>query len=260
MHFVHHYLINPTNPVKVNLIGAGGTGSYMIMELSKINLAMLKLGHPGLQVTMWDGDIVTEVNTSRQLFAESEIGLNKAVAKINAANRSRGTNWKAIQQPFKNNHLPFLPENGANIYISCVDKIKSRFEIARILKKLAVQNLQSRDRPLYWIDMGNAKDTGQVFLSTVTEIRQPDSKLYQTVSNLPFITVEFKDMLRSMSDDNEPSCSHEDSLKKQGLHINSAVAKFGASLLTDMFREGMTQYRGIYLNLSTYTSQPVKVA
>ncbi len=48
MHFVHNYLINPTNPIKVNVIGAGGTGSYMILELSKLNLAMLKLGHPGL--------------------------------------------------------------------------------------------------------------------------------------------------------------------------------------------------------------------
>ena len=260
MHFVHNYIINPTNPIKVILIGAGGTGSNMIMELSKLNKALLKLGHPGLQVIMWDADRVSEVNTTRQLFADCEIGMNKAVARINAVNRFWGTAWKAVQHSFKNDLLPFLPENGASIYITCVDKIKARFEIAKILKKLSTEKLHNRDRPLYWMDLGNGKDSGQVILSTITNIHQPQSELYEMVSKLPFVTTEYREMLKSQSDDDTPSCSHADSLSKQGLFINSAIAKYGASLLTDLFREGMTPYRGIFINLRTYTTQPIKVA
>ncbi|WP_316848699.1 hypothetical protein [Pedobacter agri] len=37
VHIVYPYLISPTNPVSVNLIGAGGTGSQMLTALARIN-------------------------------------------------------------------------------------------------------------------------------------------------------------------------------------------------------------------------------
>ncbi|WEK17949.1 MAG: PRTRC system ThiF family protein [Candidatus Pedobacter colombiensis] len=260
MHFVHNYLINPTNPIRVNLMGAGGTGSNMIMELAKLNRALVALGHAGFQVQLWDNDTVSELNTLRQLFAKSEIGLNKAVARINAVNRFWGTNWKAVQHTFSDNELPYKQNNRANIYISCVDKIAARFEIAAVLKKLADENNCYRDIPLYWMDLGNAQFTGQVILSTISKIKQPDSKLYKPVSYLPFVTDEFKELLESQSDEDVPSCSAAEALDKQGLFINAEVAKKAACLLTDMFRSGMTANRGIFTNLNTYVSQPLKVA
>ena len=260
MHFVHNYLINPTNPIRVNLIGAGGTGSHMIMEIARLNNALTALGHAGLQVSLWDSDIVDVYNTTRQLFAQSEIGLNKAVARINTVNKFFGTNWKAVQVNFRNNHFALMPEHAANIYITCVDKIKARFDVAKVLKKLAKENAHGRDVPLYWLDLGNSKFTGQVILSTIKEIKQPVSKLYKPVGKLPFVTDEFKDLLNSQSDNDEPSCSHAEALEKQGLFINSEIAKKAASLLTDMFRNGMTENRGIFSNLQTYITQPLKVA
>jgi len=35
VHFVHPYLVNPTNPISVNVIGAGGTGSHLVAALGK---------------------------------------------------------------------------------------------------------------------------------------------------------------------------------------------------------------------------------
>ncbi len=260
MHFVHNYLINPTNPIRVNLIGAGGTGSHLIMELARLNNALTALGHAGLQVSLWDSDLVDVYNTTRQLFAQSEIGLNKAVARINTVNRFFGTNWKAVQYNFCNDLRAMKPEHGANIYITCVDKIRARFDVAKVLKKLAKENKHGRDIPLYWMDFGNAKFTGQVILSTISQIEQPVSKLYKPVGKLPFVTDEFKELLKSQSDNDEPSCSHAEALEKQGLFINSEIAKKGASLLTDMFRTGMTENRAIFSNLQTYITQPLKVA
>ncbi len=37
VHFTDNDLLFPTNPIKVNLIGAGGTGSQMLMTLARMN-------------------------------------------------------------------------------------------------------------------------------------------------------------------------------------------------------------------------------
>jgi PRTRC genetic system ThiF family protein len=87
VHITDSYLVNPTNPVTVNLIGAGGTGSQMLTSLARMNQAMLALDYPGLIVTVYDDDTVSPANLGRQLFAEAEIGLHKSAALVNRINR-----------------------------------------------------------------------------------------------------------------------------------------------------------------------------
>ncbi|MBO8471748.1 MAG: ThiF family adenylyltransferase, partial [Bacteroidetes bacterium] len=78
VHYIDNYLINPQHPVTVNVIGAGGTGSQVLTCLARFDTALRGLGHPGLFVTVYDPDTVTEANIGRQLFSPSDIGLNKA--------------------------------------------------------------------------------------------------------------------------------------------------------------------------------------
>ena len=260
VHFADNYLINATNPVTVNLIGAGGTGSNMLTALAKINHCLTVLGDPGLQVNVWDDDTVTEANRGRQLFAHAEVGLCKSVALVSRYNRFFGTNWKAIQQKFSNTmHCP-NGEHETSIYISCVDNVPSRFEIASMLKNLGSDRDNNRNRPLYWMDFGNSRDTGQVILSTITEIRQPKSKLYRAVGKLSMITDEFKTLLENETGNNEPSCSLAEALEKQDLFINPSLVDMGGSLLWRMFQKGMTENRGFFHNLETLCTQPLKVA
>ena len=80
IHFTDNYLLSPQHPVTVFVIGAGGTGSQVVTNLARMNKALQSLGHVGLHVTVFDPDTVTEANIGRQLFSESEIGLNKAMA------------------------------------------------------------------------------------------------------------------------------------------------------------------------------------
>ena len=70
VHFTDNDLINPTNPITVNLIGAGGTGTQVLTALARMNHALTELNHPGFSVRLWDNDVVTEANLGRQLFAE----------------------------------------------------------------------------------------------------------------------------------------------------------------------------------------------
>src|SRR5690606_18554099 len=92
VHFTDNELLNPTNPISVNLIGAGGTGSKVLTALMEMNHSLNELQHAGFTVRLWDDDIITQANLGRQRFAESEVGLYKSVALINRCNRFSGTN------------------------------------------------------------------------------------------------------------------------------------------------------------------------
>ena len=261
VHFVDSALINPTNPVTVNLIGAGGTGSQVLTALARMNHALSELNHACLSVRLWDDDVITEANLGRQLFAESELGLHKSVALINRINRFFGTNWKVETQKFEKDDLGKLKSNmKSEIYISCVDSVKSRFDIAEILNEMKINKGYYRNQCKYWMDFGNSQFTGQVLLSTIGNIKQPNSEKYETVENLPFITEEFGEILKvSESEDDTPSCSLAEALEKQDLFINSTLAQMGSSLLWNLFLNGMTENRGFFLNLKNFQSQPLKI-
>ena len=47
--------------------------------------------------------------------------------------------------------------------------------------------------------------------------------------------------------------------KQQDLFINSTLAQMGSSLLWNLFRNGMTENRGFFLNLKNFQSQSIKL-
>lgn len=261
VHIVEQEWLNPYNPIVVNLIGAGGTGSQMLTALARMNHALIALNHPGLFVRLFDNDKVEKANLGRQLFATAELKKHKAVALIDRVNLFFGTNWKAI--PTLYNKAAFTQDVSlaqAGLTISCVDTVKSRLEIADIVKTMNRNSGHNRNKPLYYMDFGNSRFTGQVILSTIGKVAQPQMKKYQTVESLPMVTDEFKELLSaSESTDQTPSCSLAEALSKQDLFINSSLANLGASLLWQLFREGMLFNRGFFLNLKEFRTQPLKI-
>lgn len=167
VHYIDNYLINPQHPVTVNLIGAGGTGSQVLTCLARLDTALRGLGHPGLFVTLYDSDIVTEANIGRQLFSPSDIGLNKAQCLVTRMNNFFGNDWKAVPDIYPAALKDARRDNLANIMITCTDNIKSRLDLWNILKAVPVSEYRSHETPLYWMDFGNMQNTGQVILGTV---------------------------------------------------------------------------------------------
>lgn len=257
VHFTDKYLLAPQNPVIINLIGAGGTGSQVLTAIARMNHALVELNHPGLYVRLFDDDLITPANLGRQLFAASELGQYKSSALISRVNRFFGTNWKSIPERFA---LNFSAQEAlrSNITISCVDTAASRFSIAEVLKKTSL-NSRHRDRAIYWMDFGNGQSTGQVVLSTIKQVDQPSSNLFATCAKLPMVTDEFKASLAAVKDDQMPSCSLAEALVKQDLFINTSLSALGASLLWSLFREGMIHYRGFFLNLKDFRTQPIPI-
>ncbi|MEL1243887.1 PRTRC system ThiF family protein [Flavobacterium sp. DGU11] len=253
-HFTAPELLNPTNPVTVCLIGAGGTGSQVLTGLARMSHSLQQLGHAGFQVSLWDDDTITEANRGRQLFAECEVGLSKAAVLVTRTNRFFGTAWKAVEKPF----TAATATGRYAIYISCVDTAAARFAIAEVLTELDLRESHS-DIPRYWMDFGNSKDTGQVILSTIGSTRQPASEKFIPVGSLPQLTEEFAELLRQGDTEDLPSCSLAEALEKQDLFINSVLAQMGCSLLWQLFRQGFTTERGFFLNLGNFRSQPLAV-
>lgn len=252
-HFTASELLNPANPISVCLIGAGGTGSQVLTGLSRMSHSLNALGHAGFQVSLWDDDLITETNRGRQLYAQCEVGLSKASTLITRSNRFFGTQWKAVGKTFTADSA-----QRAAIYISCVDTAAARFAIAEALEQHKGSSSHS-DTPRYWIDFGNAKDTGQVILSTIGNVKQPESEMYLPVERLPFVTEEYGELLRISDTDDIPSCSLAEALEKQDLFINGTLAQLGCSLLWNLLRNGFTETRGVFLNLSSFASQPLKI-
>lgn len=139
----------------------------------------------------------------------------------------------------------------ANITITCTDNIKSRLDLWNVLKTVPVKTYRDYSTPLYWMDFGNTQTSGQVVLGTVPKkIKQPASQLYETVGSLKVITRLVK-YSRVKEEDSGPSCSLAEALEKQDLFINSTLAQLGCNILWKMFRHGMIEHHGLFLNLAT---------
>ena len=194
IHYTDSYLLKPYHPVTIHVAGAGGTGSQVITNLARMNVALQALGHPGLHVTVFDPDIITEANIGRQLFSETELGQGKATAAVTRVNRFFGTTWTAencrypVRKTQENRDDRTRP---ANIIITCTDNTRSRLELWRFLKKYREASVNNERAVYYWMDFGNAKTTGQVFIGTVrNKIRQPASKEFMPVPGMNVITEE----------------------------------------------------------------------
>ena len=259
VHYTDNYLINPQHPVTLNIIGAGGTGSQVLTCMARLDVTLRALGHPGLFVTLYDPDIVTEANIGRQLFGPMDLGLNKAQCLITRINNFFGNDWKAEPRLYPSAMKEIKRDEVANITITCTDNIKSRLDLWNILEKVATSSYTDFNTPLYWMDFGNAQTSGQVVLGTVpNKIKQPASTLYETVASLKVIT-RFVKYARVKEVDSGPSWSLAEALEKQDLFINSTLAQLGCDILWKMFRHGVIEHQGLFLNLQTLKVNPIGV-
>ena len=222
VHYTDSYLMSPQHPVTVNLIGAGGTGSQVLTCLARLDTALRGLGHPGLFVTLYDPDTVTEANIGRQLFGPSDLGQNKAQCLVTRINNFFGNDWKAQADIYPAVLKDTRRDNLANITITCTDNIKSRIDLWNLLRALP----------------------------------QPTYCTYETVNSLKVITRMVK-YARVKETDSGPSCSLAEALERQDLFINSTLAQLGCGILWKMFRNGVIEHNGLYLNLDTMKVNPI---
>lgn len=270
--------------VKVALVGCGGNGSQMLTGLARMDLALRAFGHPGLQVTAYDPDRVSESNIGRQLFSPSDVGHPKAVLLIHRLNVFFGLDWKAVPTVFPiPGEDPGRNHGEPDLVIGCVDSRKSRRGIAAWGKRFGHDPHRASDRH-YWLDVGNLSNTGQVILGEFTpaaldkqtrhKLKHPPGTLAESFGHqptatesrnalaawrrellpihLPNVTDLFPDILDpSVPEEDLPSCSLAEALETQDLFVNQAVTTFALQLLWMFFRQGGLDHHGYFVNLAS---------
>jgi PRTRC genetic system ThiF family protein len=228
---------------RVVVIGCGGTGSALIGGLPFLHQALLATGHPGLQVIVADGDKVSATNCVRQPFSASEIGLFKSTVLVNRLNLFWGLNWQASTE-----YVTRKTQGKVDIVISCVDTRSARFELirSRLFKECT-----------YWLDIGNTADGGQFVLG------QPrNNRNRRTPNRLPTVAELFPEIVKPGLDKNDdlPSCSAVEALKRQEPFINQTLAYHALAMLARLFRHGAITHHGGFVNLVSGRLAPLPIS
>jgi PRTRC genetic system ThiF family protein len=241
-----HYTPNEmlSQPVEVLLIGCGGNGSLMLTGLARLNHAITALGHPGLRVTAYDSDTVSEANMGRQLFSPADVGQYKATVLVHRINAYFGLQWRADPQMYDHE----MDTNA--IAISCVDSAAARSKLAANWE---------HDAPQYLMDLGNRAADGQViFGETFTDRHLVPAQVDHVTLQHPYeMLPELIDI--TAPEDDTPSCGLAEALERQELFVNQSIATPALSILWEFFRYGRLTWHGAFVNLRTGNMRPLNV-
>lgn len=148
-----------SRPVSILIIGAGGTGGYVIPHLYRIAYATKRK----CRVVIADGDIVEKKNLIRQNFSAYDIGKNKAEVMAERYSETFGIETEYVPEYIEDEDMLcdlLIPKTNearsqkpAYIIIGAVDNNRSRVMCHNVFNKL--------DDVIY-IDSGNDEFTGQV--------------------------------------------------------------------------------------------------
>ncbi len=149
-----------TRPVQILVIGAGGTGGYVIPQLYRIAYSARRK----CRIIIADGDVVEEKNLIRQNFAPCDIGENKAEILAKRYSETFGIETEYIPNFIESEeqlyNLLYVPRRcydyepqPISILIGAVDNNRSRIMCNNVFNKLD---------DIIYIDSGNGDFTGQV--------------------------------------------------------------------------------------------------
>ena len=225
-------------PIRVAVVGAGGNGSAVLLQLPYLHQALRVWGHPyGLDVTVIDGDTVSETNCIRQPFAVSDIGQNKAEILVSRLNMFWGLKWEVLPAFFTEHSLE---RRSCDVLISCVDSRKARREIeAAVTRRNA--------NAIYWLDLGNGSSSGQYVIG------QPRNGVNrQSKGRLRTVSEMFPEIVDvATGEDDLPSCSAAEALERQEPFINQTLAASALAMLSRLLRYGKISYHGAFFNAAT---------
>lgn len=205
-----------TRPVRVAVAGAGGTGSQVVDQLASLNALLLCLDHPGLDVTVFDPDAVSESNIGRQRFCRADIGMNKADVLVHRINLFHGLSWRSEPKCFTGQS-----GGGCDLVFGCVDTVRARRQIARSFAS-------------WWLDCGNGARTGHVILGRI-----------QSVFPGEYPVPNWADLFAGTAEgDSGPTCSVREALRLQSWPVNHRAAQIGCELLYEWLTTGFIDWHG----------------
>ncbi len=219
-------------PVKIVLLGAGGTGGYLIPHLYRIAYTIRKR----IRLTVCDGDVVEEKNLLRQNFVRQDIGKNKARTLTERYAGAFGLEAEYVPDFIESTERLRVLLEPDYIY----DQNEGIQETQRVILIGAVDNNKSRRichqvfceaENLIYIDAGNGLQTGQV----VCGVREYGETILEPVAEV------YREILQSQTDDrfpSEQSCAEQNISAPQSIAANLMAATAVVCYIYDLLVTG----------------------
>jgi len=237
-------------PVKIIMLGAGGTGGHIAPHLYRL---LHTLDRP-VKVIIADGDIVEPKNLVRQNFIAADLGQNKAQVLAQRYASAFGMEAQYIPEfiedkgrlvelvkPDTYSARPYSYQRleGLSILIGAVDNNRSR--------KLCHEVFRKSDNLIY-IDSGNGEYTGQV----VCGIRRKGRTYYKPVGDI------FPDVLEDTDKfPTELSCAEAAVSAPQSIVANIMAATAVVSYIYNILILGSIDVRSVTFSTKTVNMKPV---
>lgn len=233
-------------PVKIIVIGAGGTGGYIIPHLYRIAFATRR----NIRIIICDGDIVENKNLIRQNFVYQDVGLNKAKVLAERYSAAFGIECEYIPEyietkesmlklaspDFYERPYSGVPETQRVILLGCVDNNRSR---------QICQSVFEECEDIIYIDSGNGEHTGQA----VCGVKQSGRTTYKPIGSLYPDVLKDEDKLPS-----ELSCAERSISAPQSVTANLFAATAMVSFLYDLLVVGELNTRYV-----TFSSKQIQM-
>ncbi len=236
-------------PVKIIMLGAGGTGSYIAMHLYRLAHCLER----PVRIIIADGDSVEEKNLVRQHFTRADLGKNKA--QILAERYATAFGMKAEYIPDfieDREHLQKL------ITPDCVRMPRLYIGLPEMVILIgAVDNNKSRrlcnevfysEKDIIYIDSGNGEFSGQI----VCGIRRNGKTMYKPVGQIYPDVLEDTDKFPS-----ELSCAEASVSAPQTIAANMTAATIVVTMLYNILALGDIRVKMAPFSTKTLNVQPV---
>lgn len=222
------------------VIGAGGTGGYLIPNLAKIKaLGVDNAKIVNFTLTVIDGDSVEVKNCKRQMFFDVDVGRNKAEVMSERYSEIYSTEIGYVDQFVESvkqlEDIVYGTENGfVPIIVGCVDNHKSRQIIHEFYKKSPT---------IFWLDSGNEETNGQIVCGANyggSAFVKRNRTLEKTIAlqhdrmitekrrfDLPCVTDMFPNILedKEAKFNSEMSCAERAEVSPQNIFVNTMAAQ-----------------------------------
>ncbi len=223
-------------PVKIVMLGAGGTGGHIAPHLYRL---LYSLDRP-VRFIICDGDVVEKKNLVRQNFIPADLGENKAKVLAERYSTVFGMETeyvpdyiesedrlKKLITPMEWRRGPFSerPVWDQVILIGAVDNNRSRQLCHKVF-------YEARD--LVYIDSGNGKHTGQV----VCGIRSGGRTFYRPVGKVYPDVLEHTDKFPT-----ELSCAEASLSSPQSITANVTAATVVVDMIYNILAQGESRVR-----------------
>ncbi|HEU4328844.1 MAG TPA: ThiF family adenylyltransferase [Roseiflexaceae bacterium] len=283
------FIVRP-GPVTIALVGCGGTGSRIALDLARL-AAHLRASRQELRILFIDGDTVEERNVGRQLFTPADIGRNKAQALAARYNHLFGLGIEAYPEMATVDRLVALGgkrqrqvqrtrndrrEQDLSILIGAVDTATARRSLHGALRQTygepgaqqhgwgLPQGTWDRRRCWdVWIDSGNHERAGQVCVGTETDPEQlTDAILGDICTRLPAPSLANPDLLVATERRRREDCAAAMEDNAQSLEVNQMMAAIVASYLNALIikRQILTFETWVDLEALSMRSTPIRAS